>query len=359
VTNVGSSNISGYSISSTTGALTAVNGSPFAVQANGGANLSAVAIDPTGKVALVGNPDAPISPTLHSQTDNLLVYSIDPTSGALQPAAGSPYTTGGESPAAVSFDSAGRFVYVLNEIYQEGAEGTAVTAYSLDSAHSALQPVSGSPFRGANRTGGPHFLTLDPSGKFLYVSCNGCGIQTIGFVLDPTTGGSTAIDPTALTIQGKISAQSFVSVSSGVYAISLNAANVCANKLDATTGVLKQVSCLALPSGSVTSGGAENGLAVDPLGKFVYVTNPALNSASVFVIDPATGTLTSPNGSPFAGGMGPTAVAADAKGAVIYVTNSGSNDVSAYVVNRTSGVLTAITGSPFVAGSTPGAISLH
>ncbi len=51
------------------------------------------------------------------------------------------------------------------------------------------------------------------------------------------------------------------------------------------------------------------GIAADPSGTFVYVTNPNLNTIAVFSINPATGALTEVAGSPFAANGGPFGIA--------------------------------------------------
>jgi 6-phosphogluconolactonase len=79
-----SGDILGYKINGDTGALTPIFGSPFA--AVGGSSFSAaVAVDPTGRFAYVGN----ISP------GNLTGYRINKDTGALTPLSGSPLTTSG------------------------------------------------------------------------------------------------------------------------------------------------------------------------------------------------------------------------------------------------------------------------
>jgi hypothetical protein len=50
-------------------------------------------------------------------------------------------------------------------------------------------------------------------------------------------------------------------------------------------------------------------VAVDPSGKFAYVTNVNDNNVSGYTIDPSTGALTAIAGSPFAAGGGPFSVA--------------------------------------------------
>ncbi len=64
VANSGSSNVSAYTINATTGALTAVPGSPFAA----GTTPVSVTVDPSGKFAYVAN----------SGSDTVSAYTIDP-----------------------------------------------------------------------------------------------------------------------------------------------------------------------------------------------------------------------------------------------------------------------------------------
>ena len=65
----GSSNISAFQLNTTTGALTAVPGSPF----NGRSNPHALAVDPAGKFLFVANQSA----------NNISVFAINQASGAL------------------------------------------------------------------------------------------------------------------------------------------------------------------------------------------------------------------------------------------------------------------------------------
>ena len=87
VANANSGNVSGYTIDATTGALTAISGSPFAA----GTNPQSVTVDPTGKFAYVTNDGSA----------NVSGYTIDPTTGALTPISGSPFAAG-TSPRSVA-----------------------------------------------------------------------------------------------------------------------------------------------------------------------------------------------------------------------------------------------------------------
>src|SRR5882724_4264590 len=128
VSNAGSNDISGYSISGSTGALTPLSGSPYAVSP-GVSGISPVAIDPSGKLAFVANPSAPIGGFPPAQSNNFAAYTIDSASGELQPAPGSPLTTGGESPVSVGVAPSGKFVYVANNFPHIGSEGNSISAY--------------------------------------------------------------------------------------------------------------------------------------------------------------------------------------------------------------------------------------
>ncbi|HET7777316.1 MAG TPA: beta-propeller fold lactonase family protein, partial [Rudaea sp.] len=75
-------------------------------------------------------------------------------------------------------------------------------------------------------------------------------------------------------------------------------------------------------------------------------------------IDPATGALAAIPGSPFAAAANPYAVAVDPTGRFAYVTNRGSNNISAFIIDPVTGGLAAIPGSPFAAGANPLSISV-
>jgi 6-phosphogluconolactonase len=353
VSNAGSNDISGYSISASTGALTALSGSPYAVSpytSPVGFSISPVAIDPSGKLAFVTNPSAPAGSLTHTQPNNFFVYTIDGTSGELQPAPGSPLSTGGIDPVSVGVDPSGKFVYVANNIPQVGSEGNSISAFSIDTANVSVAPIGGSPFLNPRQEAGKISLTIDPTGGFVYLNCQACGIA--GYSIDAGSGGLTPVDLGNAPPEGLLQAQAFVTKGSNRYAYTVSLQNICAEQVNSSTGALTQVNCLSFAGSSSTA------LAVDALGSFVFVVDPALNNVSAFAINATSGALSTVTGSPFPTGAMPKGLAIDAKGSVVYVTNSGSNDISAYVVNRTTGALTAIPGSPFGAGAGPGTIVL-
>ena len=82
VANEMSNNVSGYTINPTTGALTAISGSPFPLFP--GIRPFSVTADPTGKFVYVAN----------FNSDNVSGFAIDPSTGALTAISGSPFAAG-------------------------------------------------------------------------------------------------------------------------------------------------------------------------------------------------------------------------------------------------------------------------
>ncbi len=138
VANQNSNDVSAYSVDATTGALTAIAGSPFAA----GANPSGVAFDYLGteEFAYVVN----------AGSNNVSAYSVNMTTGALTAVAGSPFATGTD-PDRLSFDSSGDFAYLANH------GSASVSAFSINATTGALTAVAGTSFAtGVN----PNSVTL-------------------------------------------------------------------------------------------------------------------------------------------------------------------------------------------------------
>jgi 6-phosphogluconolactonase len=100
ITDTAHNAVLGFSIQSG-GALTAINGSPFVA----GAAPTGLGIDPQGVFLYVAN----------SGSNNVSAFAIDSTSGALGAVSGSPFATGGVGPSAVAVDSTTSFVYVTDQ----------------------------------------------------------------------------------------------------------------------------------------------------------------------------------------------------------------------------------------------------
>ncbi len=244
--NEGDQTISGYSINTTTGALTPIAGSPFATGVAPGNNTDSIGFDPTGKFAYV---------SVNSSPGAVLAFTVNTTTGALTPVAGSPFTTGTNSDTVV-VDPAGKFLYVGNFGSMD------VSAFTINSSTGALTPVAGSPF--AIGGGRPDQVNVDPTGKFVFTAndsgTSGIGVQSI----NPATGALTSI------------------------------------------------------AGSpFPAGNSPSGVTVDPSGQFVFSANENSGDVSVFSLNSTTGVLTNVSGSPFTAGTEPGMIASAVIGASI------------------------------------------
>ena len=123
-----------------------------------------------------------------------------------------------------------------------------------------------------------------------------------------------------------------------VYATNEMAATVAAYAIDSTTGALSVV-------GSPVSTGtgtfpAPKGVAVDPSGKFAYVTNEGDNTIVTYQINSATGALTVVASISTPAGSGPMGVVVDPAGKFVYIAETGGKQIATYSINSATGALT-------------------
>jgi 6-phosphogluconolactonase (cycloisomerase 2 family) len=102
--------------------------------------------------------------------------------------------------------------------------------------------------------------------------------------------------------------------------------------------------------------GPNQGVAVDPLGRFVYGANTSANNVQADTIDPSEGTLTEVLGSPWGTGAFPIAATVDTTGRFLYVLNRDTNTVSGFLINQQTGALTEMSPPSFATGNKPMAI---
>jgi 6-phosphogluconolactonase len=96
---------------------------------------------------------------------------------------------------------------------------------------------------------------------------------------------------------------------------------------------------LQIDGSPFTSGQIPIGIAADPAGDFLLVTNGGSNDVSVFHIDQASGALSPVSNSPFPTGEMPCGIAIDRSGQFVYIGNWDSHDLSGYRLERPTGRL--------------------
>lgn len=328
-----------FSIDAQTGVLTALASSPCVSGV-----MTGVAVDPAAMFAYA---------TLNISGE-VTAYAINSSTGDLT-AIGSQLNGGGSNPVDITVDPSGHFVYMAN--YAGG-----ISAFTINSDTGGLTAVSGSPFPTAppvapSFVAGVNSVTVDPTGKFVYAALNG-GNDVSAYVIDSSNGALTSVVGSPFSA-GTVAMAVRVDPSGRyAYVANLDSDNISAYVIDSSTGALTPIAGSPFPGGGGTPtgppmqgpvGAGPTGLAIDPSGRFVYVTNANSNTISAFSIDTNTGALTPISGSPFASGVGPWGASVDPTGKFLYVTNDGEGTVSAYTIDGTTGSLTPISGSPFVA----------
>ncbi len=117
------------------------------------------------------------------------------------------------------------------------------------------------------------------------------------------------------------------------------------------------VSLAFLINGPFRTGSLPTALAIDPRGKYIYVTNSLSSSVSTFVIDLGTGTPSTLASTGNTTDTDPVAITVDAGvGTFVYTANYQGNSISGFDLNADSGELTATQASPYPSGSQPTAV---
>lgn len=186
---------------------------------------------------------------------------------------------------------------------------------------------------------------IDPAGKFLFAT-DLTGGRIFAYQISQTNGSLSAVagSPFALPGGNLPSIDVIVSPANFLY-VSQFAGGVAAFAINPITGALTNVTGSPFPT---NSGGVPVFLAADPLAKFVYVCN-SNGTIDGFGVDPSTGILSPVSGSPFSTAANAANIAIDPLGKFAYVSNPLNSTIYGFTINATSGTLTAIPGSPFPA----------
>jgi 6-phosphogluconolactonase len=255
-------------------------------------------IDPSGNYLLVTNNVT----TSNGTTGAVSVLSIDSSSGALTPVAGSPFYCN-DSADSILIPPTDNFVYVTNP------HSGSVSAFTFDPSTGAMSQVTGSPYFSGL---GASALAIDTSGQFDYVA------------------NTSAPNPLLPNVTGNISGFAINSASGGL------------------TPIPGSPFAPAIGNGPST-------LVTDPTssdGLLLATTPGSSYSVWTFFINPANGQLTV--GSEYSASAGGVFALVDTNGHYLYIGSEESNGVAAYTFDSNSGQPTAVLHSPFPMGALPG-----
>lgn len=267
----------------------------------------------------------------------LTVAGFELTSSGISNTSNSPYSLG-VAPSAIAVTPSGSYVYVASL-------GGAIYGYSISSG--ALSILNGG---NALITGiAPAAIAVDPSGQWLIAV--DLGPTAYVFSINTSTGALTQQGNGLNLDAGSTNNIVFTPNNTLVY-VSLGTGGVDICTFSASSGALTKTNQILNPK---SSGNADQGLAVDPGSKYLFVDETGANAVRVLSIA-TTGALTEVSGSPFKTGLGPSAVIVDSTGSYVYVANRTDGTISAFTLAST-GALTAISGSPFTTGSQPSGLA--
>ncbi len=296
-------------------------------------------------------------------------YSVNPSTGILEPVGSTPFKSGEHSYQAVLTPGLS-FLYVANRGRADGVcgKGCNISGYAVDHISGRLDKLDGSPYLAGS---GPVAISMHPSGEFIYV-VNVISNDLYAYARDPNGNLKQTGPPHAVGTH-----PFFVTTNpSGQF---LYVGNQDDGTISAfTTG--KGDELKPIPGPPFRSGLRPRSMTIDPTGRFAYVVNYGVNpyesresacvgtygnasgkgcTISVFGIDQNTGALSQIEGSPFeSDGINPLMSVMDSYGKYLFVVNVTSNDISVFEADAKMGSIRRVPGSPFSTAREPVSVAL-
>jgi 6-phosphogluconolactonase len=280
-----------------------------------------------------------------SKPYSVLVYAIDPKTGALKPLSASPLA---ESFPYISLDRTGRYLFGASY----GSHLISVNAVGED-GRVAPEPLQVTPV-GRNA----HSIRTDE--RFVFVPTLGSD-QIFQFTFDSKTGRLASNTPAVFLTKPGLGPRHFITSGDNkfLYVLSELTGTVTTFSLNSSTGLLTEVSSASgLPPESKLVPGAPRGpvgapggppprntdndvwaadLHLTPNGRFLYMTERTSSSLAAFSVDSASGKLTYLSSTPTE--KQPRGFAIDPKGKFLVVSGEKSATISAYAIDEASGAL--------------------
>jgi 6-phosphogluconolactonase (cycloisomerase 2 family) len=268
--------------------------------------------------------------------------------GLLSNTGSSPYDLG-VTPYSLAMNPANTLLYVSDPL-------SGIYVYSVATT-GVLTLLNGGPVASV----GAENIVIDPSGNWLLAlqdQANGSGPVVSVFSINSSTGVlTTEGNPLPLdtgTAGQMLFVPSTTATTNYLAYATLGTGGIDAMTFNTSTGTLGKLNVHYNTLGNAYS---DNGVATNPAGTFLFVTETGTNGIRSFTIN-TTGTLTELSTSPLQNtGSGVGAALVDATGSFLYVANSAANpgSISAFSISS-AGALTPVAGSPFTTGLGPSSL---
>jgi 6-phosphogluconolactonase len=327
-----------------------------------GKGISVYRIDPDGAWTLLQTLETVPNPqfiafdrqqrflySVHGDGTEVSAYVIDKPSGRLRFLNKQP--TNGVNSTHLTPDPSNRYIVIGN------GPGVAVFPINPDGSlapFSDMVPSKGEvgPHRNQTAAGPhPHYVSFDPSGRFLVAPDRGTD-RVLIYRLDAATGKLAANDPAfARTRRGAGPRHlAFHPTKPWAYVCDELDSTVTAYGWNSERGELKALQVIPAQPETYMGNNSPAEIQVAPSGNFVFVSNRGHNSIVTCAVDPATGRLATVGWEPTQGHT-PRFFTLDPTGGLLYAANLESDNTVAFRVDQATGKVTPAgriveTGSP-------------
>jgi 6-phosphogluconolactonase len=285
------------------------------------------------------HPRRPFLYAVQPVANQVSAFAIDERSGELNSVNRQP--SGGDDPSHVAIDPSGRFAVVVN--YVSGSvEVLPVLADGSLGTPTDVVSTKGDP--GPHRTEQPgphpHQCAFAPDGRFLVVPDKGFD-RLFVFRIDEAKGMLVPGDPPFVRTRSGAGPRHLAFHPRLPYAWVINEldSTVAAYAIH-PAGTLSPTQIVPSVPATYTGNNTGAAIVVSPSGRFVYVSNRGHDSVGIFRVDESNGALSAVGWEPTRGTT-PRFIGLDPAGARLYAANQRSDSIVEFRVDQATGLVAA------------------
>jgi 6-phosphogluconolactonase (cycloisomerase 2 family) len=328
IANMQANSVAAFSVSTTTGALTAVTNGTTTVAAG----PTTLVPTPAGTFLYVGG-----------QSGNIVAYTINSDGTLTAVNSGSPVASG-FSPTSMAIDSTGTWLLAV-----DGQTGT-ISEFKINATTGVLTAAT-PPTIALDQPASPSQVYFTPNNQFVYVALQTGGVDAFTFSSSTGALANRQLLPTKAGTAGpNADLAVFADPNTKFLFVGETVINAVRVFTIGTNGALTEIS-----GSPFTTGLGPSAFAMDSTGGFLYVANRGASRISGYALG-VNGTLTALSSSPFTTGAftsvtGPQTMTLDQSGKFLAVVSAGGGpdlqifSFDATTAGKLNSVATASTGT--------------